>query len=198
MNELPMSTRNIQFFDELYTQESDPWQTYSSPYELEKIRRTLAVAPESQYRRALDIGSGAGAMIEPLREIASSVTAIDGSSVAVQHLRTRFHDEVTIREVVLPPAESLEGPFDLIVMSEVGYYLSPADLTTTREAIVEALAVGGDLILAHCLNETHGLRLGGDEVHRFFGSDSRLTQSVIETHTVDDTTFEICLYNRSR
>ena len=66
------------------------------------------------------------------------------------------------------PGETPNQTFDLIVLSEVGYYLSETDLLIARDWIVNALRPGGHLLLVHWTPLVEEYPLTGDEVHDLF------------------------------
>ena len=66
------------------------------------------------------------------------------------------------------PRETPDQTFDLIVLSEVGYYLSERDLLMARDWIVNALRPGGHLLLVHWTPLVEDYPLTGDEVHDLF------------------------------
>jgi hypothetical protein len=58
-----------------------------------------------------------------------------------------------------------KGPFDLIVMSEVGYYFEPSMLVSIAIATAAQLEAGGEFIAVHWLGHSDDHVLGGDAVH---------------------------------
>ena len=66
------------------------------------------------------------------------------------------------------PTEFPSGRFDLILVSEVGYYLSLADLRTFCRQIVTGLEPSGQALLVHWTPPVHDYPLTGDEVHETF------------------------------
>jgi hypothetical protein len=66
------------------------------------------------------------------------------------------------------PYEFPQEMFDLIVVSEVGYYLSLEDLQITKALILKSLKPQGDLILVHWTPKAKDYPLTGDEVHEVF------------------------------
>ncbi len=54
------------------------------------------------------------------------------------------------------PDELPEGPFDLVVLAEVGYFVTPVDLLATLRRCEAALTVGGELLLCHWQHSTTG------------------------------------------
>ena len=102
--------------------------------------------------------------------------AVDASEKAVELARERLaeHGHVRVERRTLPE-EMPEGVFDLIVASEVLYYLP-------REVALEALrrfegilAPGGVLVAVHWRKETKTYPLQGDEVHELLVGHTRLT-----------------------
>ncbi len=63
------------------------------------------------------------------------------------------------------PLEWPDGTFDLIVLSELGYFLTPAELDTLLDHATAALEPGGDLIAVHWLGPIDGYPLDGRDVH---------------------------------
>jgi hypothetical protein len=58
--------------------------------------------------------------------------------------------------------------FDLIIVSEVGYYWSRDELNAAQESIEEELEAGGHLVLVHWTPPVLDYPLTGDEVHESF------------------------------
>jgi hypothetical protein len=63
------------------------------------------------------------------------------------------------------PLEWPDGVFDLIVLSELGYFLASAELDTLLDHAVAALEPGGDLVAVHWLGPIDGYPLDGRDVH---------------------------------
>ncbi|HKJ12245.1 MAG TPA: hypothetical protein VJ976_07620, partial [Ornithinimicrobium sp.] len=63
------------------------------------------------------------------------------------------------------PAAIPGGPFDLVVLSEVGYFLTPTELLVTLAKARSALAADGELVLCHWQHPTIGVPLDGPLVH---------------------------------
>ena len=64
----------------------------------------------------------------------------------------RRHRNVTLRQALLPQ-QMPRGPFDLIVASEILYYLRPNDLRSLISRIPRALAPGGRVVILHHLKD---------------------------------------------
>ncbi|WP_131193759.1 SAM-dependent methyltransferase [Lichenihabitans psoromatis] len=143
------------YFDRLYTSEPDPWGFRSSDYERRKYAATLAILERAHYADALEIGCSIGVFTRRLAARCSRLVAIDASQVALDTARSDCADlEHVDIQLGLVPADVPEGPFDLIVMSEVLYYLVADDVRRTAAACRRALAPGGEIVLCHWLGET--------------------------------------------
>ena len=63
-----------------------------------------------------------------------------------------------------------DGAFDLIVLSEIGYYFNAGDLSAMVSQFVARLAEEGVLLSAHWLGCSHDHLLSGDQVHGIIGN----------------------------
>lgn len=164
-----------EYFDRLYAQKPDPWDFASSPYEAKKYKATLAALPRLRYRHALELGCSIGVLTEQLAQRCETVLAVDVSEAALAEARTRnrYFPSVSFEQVDLSHSVP-NGLFDLILLSEIGYYFSTVDLAKLREKLTRRLAPRGHLLLIHYTGETN-YPLTGDDVHDTFlkWSDSR-------------------------
>ncbi len=157
------------YFDGVYAHTEDPWDFETSTYEREKYAATVAALPEAQYTSAFEIGCSIGVLTELLASRCDALLAIDINEAPLIRARERLADQpqVTFRRMTVPkefPAER----FDLVVLSEVGYYWSSEDLTRAITLIGEAVLPGGTLILVHYTPYVPDYPLTGDEVHETF------------------------------
>ncbi len=156
------------YFDELYAARSDPWEFATSRYEAEKYAATLAALPRARYCRALELGCSIGVLTRQLAERCEHLLATDVSEAALKQAREMCEglDQIQFEQSDLALTFP-EGRFDLILVSEIGYYFSADDLTKIRTAIARALAPGGHLLLVHYTGETN-YPMTGDAVHDLF------------------------------
>ena len=157
------------YFDDVYRANADPWHFASSPYEAAKYAATLAALPRPRYADAFEAGCSIGVLTAQLAARCGQLLSIDVSEQALAQARERCAQlpQVRLERRVLPD-EFPDGPFDLIVVSEVGYYLSMPDLRRLREKCVTRLAAGGHLLLVHWTPPVPDYPLTGDEVHATF------------------------------
>lgn len=157
------------YFEQLYAADPDPWGFATSPYETAKYAATLAALPRRRYRSAFEIGCSVGVLTASLAARCDALLAVDYSERALALASDRCNElgHVSLERMAVPD-EFPEEPFDLIVLSEVGYYLSRADLLALRGRIDASLVPGGHLLLAHWTQRIEDCPLSGDEVHALF------------------------------
>jgi trans-aconitate methyltransferase len=108
---------------------------------------------------------------------------VDVSEAAVAVARQRLIDFPNVRvEQRTLPEETPQGPFDLIVASEVLYYWPQDIMLLALRLFEEVLAPGGALLAVHWRNETKTYPLQGDEVHGLLLEHTRLanTTTIVE------------------
>ncbi len=169
MNEQQPNTLGPDYFDGVYRASTDPWQFASSPYEREKYAATLAALPRPHYARAFEIGCSIGVLTAQLALRCGHLLSVDVSETALDQARQRCADlpQVEIKKMQVP-SEFPAGEFDLILVSEVGYYWSPPDLARAADQMLAALPPGGQLLLVHWTPVVPDYPQTGDEVHAFF------------------------------
>ena len=153
-------------FDAVHTGNDDPWQYTTSWYEHRKRTLTLAALPGLNYTAGLEVGCSIGTLSVELAQRCGSFLAVDASSAALAHAARRLEHIPAARTGHLTvPQDWPDGRFDLIVVSEVGYYLAPGELAELFERVEAALLPGGTLALCHWRHPISGWELDGDSVH---------------------------------
>ena len=172
-----------EYFEGLYAESDDPWNFKASEYEQNKYARTLAVLGERSFRRALEAGASIGVFTEMLSDRCDELLAVDVSERAVTAARRRLSGRGHVRiERRSLPEEMPDGPFDLIVASEVLYYFPREEMLTVLRGFERELARGGVLLAVHWRRKTETYPLQGDEVHDLLVEHTRLLnrETIIE------------------
>jgi LmbE family N-acetylglucosaminyl deacetylase/SAM-dependent methyltransferase len=134
-------------FEHQWAESDDPWGTGSRWYERRKRRVLLASLPGERYGTAFEAGCGNGTLTVELASRCGRLLACDQVPRAVELARRRVgplsHAHIEVRRL---PGEWPGGPFDLIVLHEVGYYLEPAAVAA---AVDRSLAPGGTVVACH-------------------------------------------------
>lgn len=157
------------YFDALYKTDPDPWKFATSDYEAEKYAATIAALPKSNYRSVLEIGGSIGVLTQKLAQVCDSVLSIDVSQAAQDQAIHRCQQLPHVRFALMNfPHEYPHEIFDLILVSEVGYYWCYADLHIAQQRMFKLLEPGGHLLLVHWLPRSPDYPLTGHEVHDSF------------------------------
>lgn len=154
-------------FERRYQREGDPWQLEHPWYERRKRAVTLASLGRDRYRRAFEPACGPGLLTVGLAERCDALVATDpaASAVAAARRRLAHAPHVTVDRGAVPD-DWPPGQFDLIVLSEVGYYLSPATLGIVIDRVRNCLDHGdSELIAVHYRPPAAEHLLDGDGVH---------------------------------
>lgn len=173
------SSLEAAYFDALYAKRADPWRLATRWYETRKRSITTASLPLPRYERGLEIGCSIGMLTLDLAPRCDTLLAVDLAAGALDtaRLRLREHPHVSFARLdasITFPA----GRFDLIVVSEVGYYLSRRDLITLFDSIESHLEPGGTVLLCHWRHPVTDYPLTGDEVHEIMRSTTALSRTV--------------------
>jgi SAM-dependent methyltransferase len=144
-------------FDEAFAEGRDPWGYGEVWYERRRHQLTMASLPLERYQRVFEPGCAFGALTVLLAARCHWVLAVDMAEEAVRGTRqaTQGLTGVRVRRMRVPESWPL-GSFDLVVLSDLAYYVSPEVLGTLLERTAASLEVGGHLVAAH------GRRVGAD------------------------------------
>lgn len=150
--EPPRRSAPISRFERLYDEGGDPWQVATKWYERRKRANLLAALPDERYGTAVEPACGTGALTRELAARCDHVLAFDPVAEAVRRCRenTAGLPGVHVSPGALP-ADLPAGPVDLVVFSEILYYLDDDDLAKSVQAAVDALRPGGCLAAVHWL-----------------------------------------------
>jgi SAM-dependent methyltransferase len=178
-------------FDQLYGAKSDPYGTALAQfrYQRRKYQALMSILPGRAYRDVLDIGCGLGVMTRLLSAHANRVLGIDISGEAVSQARSlsSTFPNVEFAQADISTFQDADRRFDLIVLADVIYYLSPLDdaiLDAIAARIAELMAPGGLLLLVN---------------HFFFAIDppSRMTRHIHEAFCSSPGLTRIAEYRRA-
>lgn len=153
-------------FASMYAADPDPWGFTSRWYERRKYDLTLAALPHPRYARAYEPGCSIGVLTQGLAARCDLLLAEDVAEAAVRAARERTAGcpgvRVGRRAV---PAEWPEGSWDLVVVSELAYFLDLADRELLWRRVEGSLVPGGTLLAVHWRPRVDGWPATGDQVH---------------------------------
>ncbi|MDR5818940.1 class I SAM-dependent methyltransferase [Caballeronia sp. LZ043] len=155
-----------QHFDTLYQESEDPWKIRERWYERRKRALTLAALPEEYYARAFEPGCGNGELTALLASRCGELLAADIAEQAVELTRRRISRlaNVSVEQMQWPDVWP-SGSVDLVVMSEIGYYLDEPQLLRVADFLHERLSASGAVVACHWRKEIAGWPRIGDDVH---------------------------------
>ncbi|MBD0415272.1 class I SAM-dependent methyltransferase [Oryzicola mucosus] len=141
-------------FEAKFQENIDPWNYAASPFEAYKRRALLRAAGDRIYGRALELACANGETTRALAPQCLRLLAVDASPTVLKGARnaSKGYNRVTFRLALLPRATP-RGPFDLIVASEIFYYLKPGDLRRLLPKLYRSLAPGGRLVVLHHIRD---------------------------------------------
>lgn len=163
---LPQGNIDGSYFDALFRVDDDPWKFRSRWYEQRKRAMTLACLPVPRYARGYEPGCANGELSAALASRCDRLLVSDGTDRALEVARERLRalEHVQVAKAWLPD-DWPDASFDLIVLSELGYYLDARTLASMAGQMLASLAAGGTLLACHWRHQIDGCSLSGDDVH---------------------------------
>jgi predicted TPR repeat methyltransferase len=160
------ATTSEEFFERKYRAEADPWNFATSPYEQRRYEIILRAIDHRDYRRALEPGCSVGVLSSGLASFCDEVEAFDIAPSATAAAQDRCRGLANVHVTCKAFAEdAIDGQFDLIVLSEIGYYFEVAELRRITNSLMSHLLPGGVIVAAHWLGISSDHLLEGDAVH---------------------------------
>jgi 2-polyprenyl-3-methyl-5-hydroxy-6-metoxy-1,4-benzoquinol methylase len=169
------------YFTAMYAAAEDPWRLAERWYERRKYAITVAMLPQPGYRHAFEPGCSIGVLTELLAERCDHVTATDVAQqaldvAAVRLGRAGLRDRVTLRRMSIDSEWPAEG-FDLVVLSEVAYYLGAPTLRAVLDRECARLAPGTTVVASHWRHRVADYPLTGDEANAVIAETDDLHQT---------------------
>jgi Nodulation protein S (NodS) len=121
-----------EYFEGMYAANPDPWEFATRWYERRKYALTLAALSRPHYRSAFEPGCSIGVLTEALALRCDRLLSVDLVDAAVRQCRTRTASlpsaagQVEVRQWDATNDDWPDESFDLVVVSEILYYLDAA------------------------------------------------------------------------
>jgi SAM-dependent methyltransferase len=151
-----ISQKAQSFFEELWKR-GDPWDIETSDFEQRRCTRLLQILSARRYAKALEVGCATGVFTRFLARVADRSVALDISPTAIACARKTWTgpDSTEFRVAnIIEYDPRAEGPWDLVVMSDMIYFLGWLypffDVAWLAMELFAATTVGGQLLLANC------------------------------------------------
>ena len=161
-------SRRVDHFERLYQDNPDPWNFKTSAYEHQKYEATLSALGTRRFEMALEVGCSIGILTRRLASRCDRLLGVDFVPAAVAMARSRCAPlpGVSIEQMQIPQ-QWPEGKFDLILFSEVLYFLDEEDLRETCDHTLRSLLPGGLVLLVNYTGKTDD-PIDGDEAASVF------------------------------
>jgi SAM-dependent methyltransferase len=181
------------YFVQMYATDPDPWGFDSSWYEQRKYALTLAALPERRYERAVEPGCANGAFTALLADRCDRLYAYDLLDATVERARRRLahRGHVDVRRERFPGWWP-DGSGDLVVWSEIAYYLDGKGADEVINGLDRWLRPGGDLVAVHYTGATNYPRTGAA-----IGAWLDEVPFLERTTTLSDPQFDLGVWRRS-
>ncbi|NHF67005.1 class I SAM-dependent DNA methyltransferase [Xanthomonas hortorum] len=160
-----MTALSVAHFEQLYA-DDDPFGYRSRWYEQRKREILLGTLPYRRFAKGWEFGCSNGELTAALGQRCDALLATDLSQQAVDLASARVEQmrHVTLQQAA-HPADWPEGSFDLIVFSEVGYYLEDAAFEKTAALFAQSLSERGCLVACHWRHDFQGALRSAERVH---------------------------------
>lgn len=171
------------YFAQIYADSSDPWQYEKRWYEVRKRAICLSLLPYPHFAKAIELGCSNGVFSEQLAQRCDYLRCVDGQLEAVKLASERLQNQAHVQVVQgLIPQDLPSERFDLIVVSEILYYLAPDALTEVIAWLNTALTDNGVILACHWRYRIDGFQLTGETVHDSLQQQLHYRQ---QSHVID-------------
>ena len=143
-------SRNAAYFEAMYAADPDPWRFRTSAYEAAKYAATVSAIADRRYRSAVEVGCSIGVLSQQVAPLCDAFLGLDIAEAPLIEARARCLGLPQARFARMAvPGDWPEGGFDLILLSEVLYFLSLEDIATTAVHVRRSLSPGGTVLLVN-------------------------------------------------
>ncbi|WP_062209814.1 bifunctional PIG-L family deacetylase/class I SAM-dependent methyltransferase [Aureimonas sp. AU12] len=154
-------------FAALYAGNGDPWHARTAAYEIAKREAVLAFLGDARFGAALELGCGEGHLTAALAALCDRAHGLDGDAGIVSRA-TLAHDGVPGLGFTHGrlPADFPAGRYDLVVLSEVLYFLAEPEIEAVLASAAAQCEPGATMLLVNYLGPTD-TPLSGDDAADF-------------------------------
>jgi SAM-dependent methyltransferase len=161
-------SRDSAHFARLYQSNPDPWGFRTDPYEQAKYRHSVEVLGGDRFLSGLEVGCSIGVLTRMLAPRCETLLAVDIVDQPLEAAANRCADQPWVEfQRVRAPNEWPDRRFDLIVLSEVLYFLSPVDVDRCAVRVKDSLLPGARVLLVNWLGQSDDPCSGDQAAERF-------------------------------
>jgi SAM-dependent methyltransferase len=168
---------SVAAFEARYRAHGDPWGTLTDPSERAKAAATVDACGPGPFASVCDVGAGLGVLSAALAPRSRALLALDGAPTAAAAAADRLAPWPHARAAVATLPDDLPAgmAFDLVVASEILYYLDDGAFAATLDWLDGALAPGGRIVAVHWTGEAEDLHRPATAVRAGLAARPRLT-----------------------
>jgi SAM-dependent methyltransferase len=161
-------SRDPAHFARLYQSKPDPWGFCTDPYEQAKYRHTIEILHGSRFVSALEVGCSIGVLTNMLAPQCDALLALDIVDQPLETAVRRCADQPWVKfQRMQVPAEWPDRRFDLILLSEVLYFLTPPDIDRCARQVKASLLPNAKILLINWLGQSDDPCSGDQAAERF-------------------------------
>ena len=169
------------YFEQLYARDPDPWRFATSDYERAKYAETLDALPKGRFDRCFEVGCSIGVLSRQLAPRCDALLGVDVAEGALAQARARCADQPWVEfERMAVPAAWPGGAFDLVLFSEVLYYLGMPGLHEAARKTLDSLGRGGTVVLVNWHGDTDGACTGDEAAESFIEDAAPRLRPVVQ------------------
>lgn len=174
-------TRDAAYFQRMYDADPDPWHFRTSEYEQARYRRTLQTLPARHFRSAFEVGCSIGVLTQQLAPHCDALLGVDIVEQPLVAARDACADQPWVRfRQMKVPDEWPDEFFDLIVLSEVLYFLSPKDVAAVADRVCSSLDSTGLVLLVNWRGRSGDPCTGGEAARLFIKRTAAALQPQVQ------------------
>jgi SAM-dependent methyltransferase len=174
-------SRDLFHFARLYESNPDPWGFGTDPYELAKYDHSIEVLGDHRFASGLEVGCSIGVLTRMLARKCESLLGLDIVDAPLEAAAQRCAHQpwVSFRRMEVP-GQWPDQHFDLILLSEVLYFLSPADIDRCASRVKGSLRPNARVLLVNWLGISDDPCSGDEAAERFIAATAGTLTVVLQ------------------
>jgi cyclopropane fatty-acyl-phospholipid synthase-like methyltransferase len=161
-------SRGLGHFQRIYESSTDPWNMLGSGYEAAKYQHTLGMLEGRHFAVGLEVGCSIGVLTSLLATRCTTLLAVDIVEAPLGLARARCADLPQVQFARMQaPQEWPSQIFDLVVLSEILYFLSPDDIAYCARRVAGGTSPDAVLLLVNWLGQSDDPNTGDEAADQF-------------------------------
>ncbi len=187
---------NKEYFDSIYSNNSDPWNFRNSEYENSKYEKINSFLKDKFFSQGLELGCSIGVHTGFLSIHCKHLLAVDINENAI---KTAIELNPNLSNVEFKVEDILinfpEGPFEFISMCEMGYYFTKEKLQFLYQEIYKNLSPNGYFLMVHWLSFVREYPLTGRKVRNLFENSTQFENFSLDSF-YENESYELALWKK--